>query len=228
MKLCLKKRVWVVSVILVILGMLAGCGGGGLSKEGFGIEYKDKKYCLGDTLPEDVELYGSNRLYLGNELPEGAEYYTGDNVIRAMIIVDDKRKIWDIAVPSKFQDKGKILCGVELGDSVDKVISVFGQNMQYDEFKSRPSFNAEAGFYHIVYYFYEDNGQLYGISDRINSGHYVKDEMEKEEKTYYNTVKDKLQEMTYRVGFGIREGKVETVEFLAGDIRLVGKRRGVD
>lgn len=224
----IKKIVCFTSVTVIILGMLAGCGSGVISKENLGIEYEGKKYFAGDTLPEDVDLYGGNELCLRKELAEGAEFYTEENETLALIYVNDKRKIWDIAVPQKFQGKGKILCGVQLGDSLEKVISVFGKNLQYDEFKNGPSFDAKTGFFHIVYYYYADNGRLYGISDRINTGHYVKDKMDKEEKEYYGTVKDKLQTEAYRVGFGIRDGKVATVEFLAGDIRYIGKRIGAD
>lgn len=194
----LRKRVYAVIIIVLSIGMLTGCSGAGVSKESFGLEYNGKKYIAGNMIPEGDELYD----------------VTGRTVIDGLMFdIDNSHSIRLIEVSPDASENVKTLCGVRMGDSIERVINIFGPNLMYDEFKNQPSLDIETAKLTIQYCYYTENGKLVGIADKVNMQHVMKMRMDEKEQEYFESISDKVLQESYYVTFEFRKGKVTDIRF---------------
>lgn len=108
----------------------------------------------------------------------------------------------------KSEKNVKLANGIGVGDSVKKVLSVFGKNLMYDEFKDENS-------YELVYYYYDSNGKLEGVSDKINFRNIQTMRLDDNEKENYEKIKSVLHSSdNYIVKFRIRDDVIENISLI--------------
>ena len=190
-----KKKAWGILVIVVLLGLLAGCSG--ISKESFGIEYNGKMYCVGNVISENDPLYSSKG-------------FAGEKTFK--IQFPDNNVIYQIGTNGIFDGPQiKTLCGIQTGDSVQRVIEKFGRNLAFDKILNDSSIDTENGNYNFQYAYYMEGGQLHGISDRVR--YPITYRMNEKEQAYYDSISYKLDKESYYVEFYISKGRVVSINF---------------
>lgn len=102
----------------------------------------------------------------------------------------------------------KLANGIGIGDDVKKVVKVYGNNLMYDEFKDTET-------YELVYFYYEKNGKLESVSDKISYGNMQMMRFDKDEAEYFEKIKSDLQSCeTYSIKFIIKDNVVDKIALL--------------
>lgn len=102
----------------------------------------------------------------------------------------------------------KLANGIGIGDDVKKVVKVYGKNLMYDEFKDTET-------YELVYFYYEKNGKLKSVSDKIRYGNMQMMSFDEDEAEHFENIKSDLQSCdTYSIKFIIKDNVVEKIALL--------------
>lgn len=172
-------------VILIIVVTAVACG--------CGSGRLTKKDFLIRTDIADIQM-GEELEISGSEKAELMEYG---------IFVDD-----NYASIMKSDQNIKLANGIGVGDDVKKVVKVYGKNLMYDEFKDKET-------YELVYFYYEKNGKLESVSDKISYGDMQMMSFDEEEAEYFEKIKSDLQSCdTYSIKFIIKDNVVEKIALL--------------
>lgn len=185
-KVMSRRLIAIVTIIIVAAVVSCGCSSDRLVKEDLLIRTDIVDIQLG----EDVDITNSQKIDL-------MEYG---------IVVDN-----NTIGMSESEKNIKLANGIGVGDTVDKVLSVFGKNLMYDDVKDEET-------YELVYYYYVKDGIIESVCANLNYNHMNLLAFDKAEREYFDKVlPDMMSSNSYLIKFLIKDDMVEHISMMYSD-----------